>query len=112
MNEFEIAVKDGEIVITAGVANLLEQAQLLNKTIKDLTAKRDAITEALKWAMSDNGIESFKSQYVNVSHVKASMTETVNVEKLKMDGLYEKYRMYIPKNGSYRVTFKKEKDNG
>lgn len=111
MNEFELTVKDGQIVITAEVAGYLEQAQLLDKTIKELTAQRDAIVKPLKAAMDKNGITSFKSQYLNVSHTADSMTETVNIEKMKSDGVFEKYRMYIPKNGSYRVTYPKEKKN-
>ena len=112
MNEFELTVKDGEIVITAEVAGYLEQAQLLDKTIKELTDQRDAIVKPLKAAMDKNGITSFKSQYLNVSHTADSMTETVNIEKMKDDGIYERYVMFIPKNGSYRVTYpKKEKKN-
>ena len=111
MNEFEITVKDGQIVITDEVASLLEQAQILDRTIKELTAKRDAIVKPLKSAMDNNGIESFKSKYLTVSHTADSMTETVNIERMKSDGIFTKYRMFIPKKGSYRVNFKKEKDN-
>lgn len=112
MSEFELTVKDGQIVVTEEVANALAQAQILDKTIKELTAQRDAIVKPLKAAMDKNGITSFKSDYLSVSHTAGSMTETVNIEKMKSDGIFEKYRMYIPKNGSYRVTFKKEKSNG
>lgn len=112
MSEFELIVKDGQIVVTEEVANALARAQILDKTIKELTAQRDAIVKPLKAAMGKNGITSFKSDYLSVSHTAGSMTETVNIEKMKSDGIFEKYRMYIPKNGSYRVTFKKEKSNG
>lgn len=111
MTEFELTVKDGQIVVTEEVANALARAQILDKTIKELTAQRDAIVKPLKAAMDKNGITSFKSQYLNVSHTAGSMTETVNVEKMKDDGIYERYVMFIPKNSSYRVTYPKEKKN-
>ncbi len=112
MSEYEIIVKDGQIVVTEEIANLLKQAQALDRTIKELTDKRDAIVKPLKSAMNKNGITSFKSDYLSVSRTADSMTETVNEERMKADGVFEKYRMFIPKKGSYRVNFKKEKNNG
>lgn len=111
-NDYEVTVKDGKIVVTEEIASLLERALMLDRTIKDLTDKRDAIVKPLKAAMSKNGITSFKSSYLNVSRTSDSVTETVNVERMKEDGIYERYVMFIPKSGSMRVTYPKEKKNG
>lgn len=111
MSEFELTVKDGKIVITEEVANLLKQARMLDKTIKELKEQKDAIVNTLKDVMGKNHIESFKSDYLNVSYSAGGVTETVNTERMKDDGIYERYVMYMPKAASYRVTFPKEKKN-
>ena len=107
--KYEVLVEDGHLVITDEVADLLKRARMLNATIKSLEDERDEIINTLKDAMDKNGIDSFKSGIVNVSRIATTMKEAVNVDKLKKDGLYEKYIYHVPSGGSLRVTYPKEK---
>jgi len=112
MSEYEITVKDGQIVVTDEVLGILEQARALDRTIKELKAKKDAIEKSLKAAMTKNNIDSFKCDVMTVSKTKDYMKATINEERMKSDGIYEKYLMYLPTSGSMRITYRKEKNNG
>lgn len=108
--KYEVMVEDGHLVITDEVADLLRRARMLNATIKSLEGERDEIIKTLKDAMNKNGIDSFKSGIVNVSRTATTMKEEINVDKLKKDGLYDKYVYHVPSGGSLRVTYPKEKE--
>ena len=108
--KYEVMVEDGHLVITDEVADLLRRARMLNTTIKSLEDERDGIIKTLKDAMNKNGIDSFKSGIVNVSRMATTMKEEINVDKLKKDGLYDKYVYHVPSGGSLRVTYPKEKN--
>ena len=107
--KYEVMVEDGHLVITDEVADLLRRARMLNTTIKSLEDERDGIIKTLKDAMNKNGIDSFKSGIVNVSRMATTMKEEINVDKLKKDGLYDKYVYHVPSGGTLRVTYPKEK---
>ena len=107
--KYEVMVEDGHLVITDEVADLLRRARMLDATIKSLEDERDGIINTLKDAMNKNGIDSFKSGIVNVSRTATTMKEQVNVDKLKKDGLYEKYCYHVPSGGTLRVSYPKEK---
>lgn len=110
MAEFELTVTDGQIVVTEEVANLLKTARMLDATIKSLSKDRDAIIKTMKDVMDKNGIDSFKSDIVNINRTATTMKEEVNIDKLKKDGLYEKYCYHVPSGGTLRVTYPKEKN--
>lgn len=112
MSEFEVIVHDGQIVITEEVASLLKRAKMLDVTIKELTTKRDAIIDSLKSAMNKNHIDSFKTGIVNISRTEAKTKEEINVEKMKADGIYDKYVYTVPTGGYLKATYPKEKNNG
>lgn len=108
--KYEVMVEDGHLVITDEVAELLKRARMLDATIKSLSKDRDAIIKTMKDAMDKNGIDSFKSDIVNINRTKTTMKEEINVDKLKKDGLYDKYVYHVPSGGSLRVTYPKEKE--
>lgn len=112
MAEYDIAINNGEITLTAEAIELFNQVHTIDATIKALKERKEAIEKPLKAAMQKNGIEKFECKYMTASNVMGSMSETVNVERMKKDGIYDKYKMYVPKSGYVRITYKKEKDNG
>ncbi len=111
MSDYEVLVRDGQIVVNDEVVNLLNRARMLDITIKELTTKRDAIINSLKSVMNKNGIDSFKSGIVNISRTEAKAKEEINVEKMKKDGIYEKYAYTVPTGGYLRVTYPKVKND-
>ena len=62
--------------------------------------------------MLKGDVKSYKGAALSATKIEDTMTETVNTERMKADGVYETYKMLVPKNGYVRITYKKEKDNG
>lgn len=112
MAEYDITINNGEITLTAEAIELFDQVRTIDATIKALKERKDAIEKPLKAAMQKNGVEKFSCSYMTATTVKDTTTETVNVERMKKDGIYDKYVMYVPKSGYVRINYKKEKDNG
>lgn len=108
--KYEVMVEDGHLVITDEVAELLRRARMLDATIKSLTKDRDAIIKTMKDVMDRNKIDSFESDIININRTAYSTQTKVNVDKLKKDGLYEKYCFHVPSGGTLRVTYPKEKE--
>lgn len=106
--KYEVMIEDGKIVMTDEVAGLIKAAKAMDETIKDLTKRRDAITNAIKTAMDKNKIDVFESADIRIARTSDSTKEEINVEKLKKDGLYSNYVYNVPQKGSLRVTFHKE----
>lgn len=102
-------VEDGHLVITDEVADLLRRARMLDATIKSLTEEKDGIINTMKKVMDKNGIDSFESDILNINRTAYTTQTKVNVDKLKKDGLFEKYCYHVPSGGTLRVTYPKEK---
>lgn len=111
-DKYEVNITNGQIVLPSEVIELFNQVRTIDEAIKELKAQKDAIEKPLKAAMQKNGVDKFTCTYMTATTIKDSMTETVNTEKMKADGVYEKYKMYVPKSGYVRITYKKEKNNG
>lgn len=110
-NKYEVTVENGEIKLPEEVVNLFDQVRTIDATIKALKEQKDAIEKPLKAAMEKYGVDSFKCDYMTATRVKGSYTETVNTERMKDDGIYEKYKMLMPKAGYVSIRYKKEKKN-
>ena len=108
-DKYELSVSNGEIEVPQEVLKLFEEARRIDAEIKALKAQKDAIEKPLKQAMQKHGVDSFKCEYMTASRVSMSFTETVNTERMKEDGIYEKYMMLIPKAEHVRIAYKKEK---
>lgn len=111
-DRYEVSVHDGQIELPQEVVELFNQVRTIDSTIKALKEQKDAIEKPLKAAMQKYGIDTFKCDYMTASRVKDSFAETVNTLAMKNDGIYDKYKMLMPKAGYVRITYKKEKDNG
>lgn len=61
----------------------------------------------LEKAMKDNGIKSWKNDYFTATVKEESIQKRVDTERLKEDGLYEKYLKLVPVKGSLEIKFKK-----
>lgn len=110
MDNYEVLVVGDEIILPAQVEELFGTVSELSAEIKALEAKKKAIEEPLKKAMKKYGIDKFKCKYMTASTVKGSTYVSYDAEKMKADGVYEKYAMVLPKDSYVKITYKKAKD--
>lgn len=83
------------------------------KKAKDEMEKQEAkLKEALEKSMQEHGIKSFKNDYVTLSYVEASTSETIDLKAMqeKEPKLYaellEDYRKVTSKKAYVRITVK------
>lgn len=112
MSKYQVEIVDGQIELPQEVVELFNQVRTIDATIKALKEQKDAIEKPLKAAMQKHNIDKFTCEYMTATTIKETMTESVNTERMKEDGIYEKYKMLIPKAGYVRINYKKEKNNG
>lgn len=60
-------------------------------------------------AMKENGIKSWKNDYFTVSYKEESVQKRLDNERLKDDGLYDKYLKLVPVKESLMIKFRKDK---
>ena len=111
MSELNLTVKNGEIVITEEVAGLLAQAQMLDRTIKELEKQKEAIEAPLKAAIIKNKIKQFKCDALTATKVDDTVSVSIDKDKMKADGVLDKYATYKTKAGSVKIYYAKEKKN-
>ena len=63
----------------------------------------------LEKAMRENGIKTWKNDYFTASVKDESMQMRVDTQRLKDDGLYEKYSKLVPVKGSLQIKFKDQR---
>ena len=63
----------------------------------------------LKKAMEENNIKKWDNDYFTASLVSSGIASSVDVEKLKADGLYDKYEKLSIRNSYLNIRFKKDK---
>lgn len=107
--KYEITTNNGELVVNETVLALFDKARTLKATINTLQKELDAIEKPLKSAMLNGDVKAYKGDILSATKVDDTMTETVNIERMKADGIYEKYKMLVPRNGYVRIAYKKEK---
>lgn len=108
-DKYEVSVNNGEIVLPQEVIDLFDQVRTIDLTIKMLKEQKDEIEKPLKAAMKKHGVEKFTCKYMTATTVKETTTESVNTEMMKKDGIYEKYRVLVPKSGYVKITYRKDK---
>lgn len=71
--------------------------------------KYEILKHALLKAMKENGIKSWKNDYFTATYKEESTQKRVDNDRLKQDGLYEKYLKLVPVKENLQIRFKKEK---
>lgn len=111
-DRYEVSVRDGQIELPQEVVELFNQVRTIDSTIKALKEQKDAIEKPLKAAMQKYKVSKFQCDYMTAYTVAPTVELKVNVDKLRADGLFEKYSYPSPKAGYVAIKYKKEKDNG
>lgn len=82
----------------------------LKQQIKELEKKEEEIKEGIKAAMEHYGVQSFKNEYITISYVPESKTETIDLKALQAAEpelyaeLLEDYRKVTTKRGYVRFS--------
>lgn len=105
--EYELlTLENNNIVVEQAVIDRI-------KTLKDLKAKIEDLEERmrmeLKYAMDECGIDKYSNDSFSVTYVKPKPKRELNVNKLKEDGLYEKYSYEVV---TRRINEDKLKEEG
>lgn len=113
MDKYEVVVTETGIELPHEAIELFRRVKAIDETIKTLKAEKDAIEKPLKAAMQNSGIKKFEYEgLMTATTVAGGWSEQVDTERMKKDGIYDKYMYRVPRNGSVRITYKKEKANG
>ncbi len=111
MDKYTVTVVNGEILLPPEVIDLFDQVRNIDLAIKALKEQKEEIEKPLKAAMKKHGVEKFSCEYMTATTIKDTVTETVNTDMMKKDGVYDKYKVLVPKSGYIRINYKKEKNN-
>lgn len=102
---FEMTVVNGELKANERALTLFEEARELKRIINDAKARLDEIEKPLKKAVIGNKAK-YSGDILSATYVKASTVEQVNIEKMKQDGIYDKYKVLVPRDEYAKVTYK------
>ena len=61
----------------------------------------------LEKAMSENGIKKWDNEYFTATVREDSIQKRVDTERLKEEGIYDKYLKLVPTKGGLTIKFKK-----
>lgn len=111
-DKYEVIINDrGEIELPEEIIKAFDAVRTISQTIKELEAQKKAIEEPLKKAMLKHGVEKFKCPYMSASTVKGSAYDAINTEKMKADGVYDKYAIHMTKADYVTIRYKKDEKN-
>lgn len=103
---FDITVRDGEVIIGQEAVAMLAEARELDLIQKRIAVQMDALKEALKQAMEENGIKSYENDDVKIVYKDSFVRSSVDTKRLKEDGLYDLYAKSSVVKPSVMVSFK------
>lgn len=110
MAKYEVLVNDAGIVLPPEVEQLFNTARTIDETVKELQKQKKEIEEPLKNAMLKYGVDKFQCDYMSASTVIGANYDIINTDKMKEDGIYEKYAIHAKKSDYVTIRYRKAKD--
>lgn len=87
--KFEVlSVDNGTLSVNEEFVKTMSAYYQTKKTFEE---KEKEFKKALMKAMKENGIKSFKNEFVTITLKDAYYRDTVDVEKMMKDGVYDDY---------------------
>lgn len=103
----ELVAKEINPIITDDFLEKLEMMEALEQQIEMFkTEHREQIKEIFK----KYGVKSFKNDYISITYVPETMQKRVDNQRLKDDGIYDKYLKFVPVKEQIRITKKGKND--
>ena len=90
--------------------DVLEAVEMLETYEQKLNMYKQQLKEPLMNIFKENGIKTFKNDYLTISYVPETMQKRVDNQRLKDDGIYEKYLKLVPVKESIRIVKKGRND--
>lgn len=110
MNEFEekygISVSEGTLVLAEKAEKAIERAARLKTMIKSFQEELDSIESPLKGVMFKHNVKSFENDKVKLTMRNGSVRDVIDKEKMKADGVYEKYTYKDQNAPSITIKYK------
>lgn len=100
---YDLVAKEMNNLITDDFVEQLEQLDYLEQQIKMFKTKNK---EKIKEIFKKYNIKSFKNDYITITYVEEGMKKQLDIERLKNEGLYDKYLMMKPYAEQIRITKK------
>ena len=102
----EISVVNGEIAISERAMAELKKLQEFQVTIQEMKQTESELKEMLLEAMEQNGIKSFKNDFVEITYMAPSVRTTVDTAALKAQDLYDMFSKSTPVGAQVRIKYK------
>ena len=104
---YDLVAKEMSALITDDFIEKLEMLEALEQQVEMYKTEHK---EKIKEVFKKYGIKSFKNDYITITYVEATMQKRVDNQRLKDDGIYEKYLKLVPVKESIRITKKGKND--
>ena len=108
MNEFDIDVIDGKIIVGAEALELIKEAKRLDLRMKKNNIAMAKFREALMQAMESNGVKSFDCDLCRATYIAEHTSSRLDTKKLKAEHpkIAKKYTVENPVKASLKLEFK------
>lgn len=107
VNKNELVAKELEPIITEEFLDNYAKFEYYSQQLETFKNKNK---EFIKQVFQKYNIKTCKNDYITISYVPEHMQQRVDVDRLKADGLYEKYTKYSNVKESIRVSMKGKND--
>ena len=98
-----VKVENNEIIVAQ---ETIEQMRKLNEYKVQFDILTEKVRDALKKAMSENGVKKIENEVFTAVYKAPTQRQTVDTTRLKEEGLYDEYSKFVPVKDSVTVTFK------
>ena len=96
-------VKNGTLTINEEFVRTMSAYYQTKKAFEE---KEKELKNALKKAMKENGIKSFKNDFVTITLKDAYVRDSVDVERMMKDGVYDDYVKEVEVAESIQLRWK------
>lgn len=108
--DFDNDNKNEVVEVRNGILSINEEfVQTMSayyQTKKAFEEKEKELKNALKKAMKENGIKSFKNDFVTITLKDAYVRDSVDVERMMKDGVYDDYVKEVEVAESIQLRWK------
>lgn len=104
--ERTLALNDMDEQKLAILAEVEDAIIELDRKKNELAEQKKQICDYFEKLMEDNAVYKFESERLRITRIAAGTKTTVDTDKLKADGLYDKYSKKVASKGYVKITVK------
>lgn len=103
----ELPMSAEELAQLAELAKLEEAIIDIEKQKKEAVARRDELKQGIEAKMREYGVDKWETDNLRFTLVEETTKKMVDSDKLKADGIYDKYSKNVVVKGYVKITIKK-----